>query len=245
MISRATAPRQPRLVILATVFGAHMLLLALFLQQRNVAPRVAPPGAIGIITVATPPVARNAPPPMPLPTKIPAVTVPLNVPVSNASLAPTDATEGTAGTCALLGEMSQALLADSIVLDAIRRAPPETRSLADAVVVWNAGWVQAAGIDAPLGPVRVLVEQALLASEDRCLDEPLAGPRLLAIPNGDRTMFLVFGSGAWTWRQVLVSASAVSQDRQSPTVPSAGSRPVTTLSHSSSARTQDGTKPPT
>lgn len=221
MIIRTSTPRGHRLAILATVFGLHVILLALFLQQRSARVPTTESTAIGLIAIAALPPAASTPPPIPLPTKIASTSEPRPVSVSVAPSTSVEATTGAAGACSTLADVGTALLADPVVLDAIRRAPPETRSLADAVVVWNADWVEAAATpEAPLGPVRDLVQNALLASEDRCLDEALAGPRLMAIPNGDRTMFLVFGSGNWTWRQLVTPAPALVDGRPvAPIVP--------------------------
>ena len=57
-----------------------------------------------------------------------------------------------------------------------------------------------------LGPARSVVERSLESIDDSCLDAPIAGPRLVPLPDGERTMFLVFGSGAWTWRELTASA---------------------------------------
>lgn len=55
-----------------------------------------------------------------------------------------------------------------------------------------------------------MVEQTLSLVEDGCLDEPIAGPRLvpIAVPDGQGTMFLVFGSGNWTWRELVADPAA-------------------------------------
>lgn len=220
MIARNTAPRGQRLTVLGAVFAAHVLLLIFFLQQRLSVPPPVAPVVIGLIAIATPPAAAVAskPPPLSVPAKLAVAVDP--VPISIApDLVPKSA-PGMAGACSTLGDISAALLADPVALEAIRLAPPETRSVADAVVVWSAGWA-ASTIDpaAPLAPVRALVESFLLASEDRCLDEALAGPRLMAIPDGERTMFLVFGSGVWTWRQLVTPDPLVSNAIAGSAVP--------------------------
>ena len=81
-------------------------------------------------------------------------------------------------------------------------------------VMWNAGRSNAAStVDSPLGPARAIVELSLNSVEDGCLDEQIAGPRLIPVPvpDGQSTMFLVFGSGTWTWRE-LVADPVFAQD---------------------------------
>lgn len=84
----------------------------------------------------------------------------------------------------------------------------ETRSIAEAIIIWNAGWsAAAASMDSPLAPARSALEQTLIGISDGCLDEQVAGPRLVPIPAGSNgTMFLVIGSGLWRWRDLTRDA---------------------------------------
>ena len=112
----------------------------------------------------------------------------------------TGATEG----CATLDLINKAIVANPAAVAAVLTSPLESRSIADAVVLWNNGWISnASATDAPLGPARLAVEQILFSLDPKCLDEPIAGPRLVPIPAGSGTMFLVIGSGNWSWRQLL------------------------------------------
>ncbi len=111
---------------------------------------------------------------------------------------------GAAGGCATFDLVVKSLTAEPTVVAGVVSTPPERRSIAGAVVIWNAGWSDTASAPGePLGPARVVIEQNLRSVPDMCLDEPVAGPRLVPIPEGDRTMFLAIGSGNWTWRQLL------------------------------------------
>lgn len=219
MIIRTTTPRRHRLAILATVFALHILLLAIFLRQHSTPPSKTPPAAIGLIAIAAQLPAPSQAAPISLRTKLTLA----RKPPTKESMAPTTQGDGVNGAtiaCATLDAITNNLIADPLVLDVIHRAPPETRSIADAIVMWNAGWLASAqGVDTPLGPVRALVEQTLAASDARCLDEPVMGPRLVPIPNGDRTMYLVFGSGTWTWRDLVAAPPSGIAD---PTIPAAG-----------------------
>lgn len=111
-----------------------------------------------------------------------------------------------AEACPTLDAITKALIADRAAVDQVLAAPPETRSIADAIIVWNSDWSAATTtVDAPLGEVRAAVLQSLGETADHCLDEPIAGPRLIPIPAGSGTVFLVFGSGNWRWRQLLTN----------------------------------------
>lgn len=195
-------PRAERVTVLAAAAALHLGLLALLVSVGSLSPTPAKPLAAMTMVAITPDRANGQPPPPALPSRI---AEPQRVsrdlmfsdqPDANAT--------GAAGACATLPLVTQALIANPAALAAVLGAPPESRSIADAVVLWNAGWAVAASApDAPLAPARAIVEQSLRALPDACLDEPIAGPRLVPVPNGDRTMFIAIGSGIWSWRQLV------------------------------------------
>lgn len=189
-----------------TVAVLHALLLALVFASRNKAPDVVvEPGALSLVSIARDLPAELPPPPPVLPSKVvdeikrlteQALTI---NPDSQTVAAPS-------GACATLDLVTEALVADPLAVDAVVQSPPETRSIAEAIVMWNAGWSHAASTaDSPLSRPRAVVEQSLDTVETGCLDEQITGPRLIPIPvqEGQRTMFLVFGSGSWTWRELI------------------------------------------
>lgn len=111
-------------------------------------------------------------------------------------------------SCEILGTVGKAIVDDPAAVDAIVHAPAETRSIADAIVIWNMGWSAAAQeTGAPLEPVRANVLATLHAVPEDCLSSTVSGPRLVPVPNGDRTVFLVFGSGDWSWKSLMDPAS--------------------------------------
>ena len=206
MVHRAAPPRHQRVAVLATVFALHAALIALFLFQR---PKMTSPevkrSTVAMVAIDAEQPAAAKPPPPTLPAKLADTFKPLvefSIPADTES----DAPAGATGVCSMSGVVLDALLLDPAAIDAIRRAPPETRSVAEAVVIWNEGWNPAAiDLAAPLGIVRATIERSLSGISDGCLDEPVAGPDLLPIPDGTGTgtIFLVFGSGSWTWRALL------------------------------------------
>ena len=60
-----------------------------------------------------------------------------------------------------------------------------------------------ASADDPVGELPLSKRELRELAEWNATDEPIAGPRLIPVPDGERTMFVVLGSGAWTWRQLV------------------------------------------
>ncbi len=205
MAHTANIPRPQRAGALVTVIVLHALLLAFFLATRGPAPLPAQmPGSLTIVSVADESAATPPPPPR-LPSEVVLEDVVELAELALAAETDPNATAASASGCAALDTITKAILADPVAVAAVLRAPPETRSIAEAIVVWNSGWTDyTATVGAPLEPVRAAVRQSLGSIDEGCLDEPVLGPRLVPIPAGSGTMFLVFGSGIWTWRQLIV-----------------------------------------
>ncbi len=190
MAHEANLPPAKRLKALATVVALHAALLFLALAIRVTIP---PPPKVSSMSV----IALNAapaPPAAPVPPKsLSKLLEELRPPPTPAPPNEVNASGAPAIGCTTLDGVAQALLANPVAVSSVLNAPPETRSIAEAIVIWNAGWSEAATtVDAPLAPVRESVRQTLAEADDACLDEQLAGPRLVPIPAGDGTMFLVF-----------------------------------------------------
>ncbi|MCY7399013.1 MAG: hypothetical protein LH466_09300 [Sphingomonas bacterium] len=184
----------------------HAVLIAFFLLSSARMPEtVKPTTTIALIAINAERPAAAKPPPPALPAKIADTFKPITE-LSIPSDSDVDAPAGATGACSTQGAVLDALLSDPVVVETVRHSPPETRSIAKAIVIWNEGWSPAAiAFDSPLGPVRANIEQSLGKIAGHCLDEPVAGPRLLPIPDGtdNGALFLVFGSGNWAWRALL------------------------------------------
>lgn len=222
MIHRSTPPRAQRIGVMAIVVVMHIsVFVAVLLGRSSLPVAVTRAGAMAVISVSADAAAQSRPPPS-LATKFADQSRPVSAP-SAISDPNSRAVAGPIGGCATLNVVAKALVADQAAIMSVINSPPETRSIAEAVVIWNAGWSNAAGsLDAPLGPVRTVVEQSLETVDDSCLDSPIAGPRLVPIPDGDQTMFLAFGSGNWTWRELVTDPAA----RQSPAATDAPVRSI-------------------
>jgi hypothetical protein len=212
MVDRIIRTRTQRLAVLAFVVALHLLAIVLVMLVRGATmqaptPPVGAPLSVQLIKAEAK--APSPPPPQTLPSKIvklvrPMVKAPPAVETTAAATAP------GAGGCSTLQTVSAAMLADPDVLAAVHASPPETRSIADAIMLWNAQWVDAAPAqDGPLTVVRSSIETSLRAVDPICLEEKLVGPRLIPIPAGELTTFLVIGSGEWTWQDLLLAQPPV------------------------------------
>jgi hypothetical protein len=191
-----------RLRALALVTAAHAMLIAWLVSLAPAA--TAPPAAATLIVesvpAAEPPTPDAYPPPhFPEPLAF-AEPTPPELPAEPADTGLVD----TESACAPQEAVAAALADDSDARAAAARTPAELRSITGAVILWNTGWSEAAaGADAPLARVRLVVEAALSRLPEPCLAMPVAGPRLLPIPGERETMFLVFGSGEWRWADLV------------------------------------------
>lgn len=210
-LSALTGPERAVVFAGAVVFHAGLLALLLSVSPEATIPD-ARSGVMSLIQVA-PLAARSKPPPPVLPSNIgderPVVAKEIAAEIESGEAG---ATEG----CATLDLINKAIVSDPAAVTAVLASPRESRSVSEAVILWNNGWIgYAAGANAPLAPARAVVEQNLSSLGPECLDEVIVGPRLVAIPAGSGTMFLVIGSGAWTWRQLLDRSNAIAAGKES------------------------------
>lgn len=214
MERRAAQPGQQRIVVLAMVLVLHGAFLLLMLQRASPGIPEIKRSAISIISIDAERPAAAKPPPLALPAKVANTFKPLTE-FSLSDAVESDAPPGATGACSTPQVVLDALLLDQVALDALRNSPPETRSVAEAVVMWNEGWTPFALNDvSPLRAVRINIERSLASLEDACLDEPVTGPRLLPVPDATEqgTILIVLGSGVWTWRRLINAPPMMSTD---------------------------------
>lgn len=201
MTYAADVPRNRRAATLAAVMGAHVGIILLIVAARHPPIVQVKPQSVTVLSLAHEQTAA-APPPS-LPSKRPPERRVIAAP-SVSTMPEASVTEASSSGCSTLEEVSKAIVADPAAVAAVVQAPTDTRSVADAIVIWNAGWSEPTeAVDGPLEPVRRVVVQNLSGLDEQCLDEPIVGPRFIPVPQGDRTLFLVFGSGAWNWKQLV------------------------------------------
>ncbi len=128
-----------------------------------------------------------------------------------ADIAPVSAPTGPiGGACDLTNPVQTVLQADPDVRAQLPTIPADQRTAANAIVVWNAGWLHAddAAAKSAYAAIRTAVAGAVLAAPDACRAQVQSGPRLVFLTDShNRTTVLALGSGQWTWQQVADTAS--------------------------------------
>lgn len=201
--------RVKRAIVLLSVLAAHGLLVLLLVLSRRVPEAVRVPTSLQLLSLndtpgipAKPVAARSVTPDPPKPTPVPAPTsAPPSPTTGVAAAGVVGASVGVDGGCAMAAAIGRAIEADSPAVAALLALPPDVRTSADAVMIWNSGWLSAPATDGTDGllPVRKVIEQVFAASEPQCVDAPMTGPQFIPVSVSDRTMMLVVGSGNWTW----------------------------------------------
>lgn len=196
------SPRE-RIAAVGLVITIHVVLaMLLLIVGRTTHPRVIAVEGMTLVSIGQDHPSHVRPPPPKLLQKPSPKQAPLSPPTP---LSEKDSVAGppSAG-CATLASLTNRLLTDPAAAAAILNAPPESQSIAGAVVLWNAGWPTTASTpDAPLGAARAAIERVLEEGPPSCLDEQINGPRFVPIPDGERTIMVVLGSGQWTWHDML------------------------------------------
>lgn len=192
-----------RILSLSAGIALNLAALAMLIWLRGPVPSKGqdPGGSVISVSLASAPVTTNR-----LPMAVSKLRrqnfARLAVPAEPASTAASP--DGTSTDCPIAEDIAKGIVADPVALDAILHAPAEIRSVADAIVVWNLVWAPAAAdLQSPLGSVRSNVMATLRSASEDCLSPIVSGPRLIAIPDGERTMILVFGSGDWSWQSLV------------------------------------------
>lgn len=113
---------------------------------------------------------------------------------------------GTSGECELAASVRQALEQNVEARTALARIPPPSRSVANAVMLWDGEWIAAERVGGPaaLGAVRKAIAEALDRSSAECRARIEPGPVFLIVNGAPETIVLALGSGAWRWSDLLV-----------------------------------------
>lgn len=132
--------------------------------------------------------------------------------------APAAMVAGTAGSaggagadCPLETLLGAALQADPVARVALARIPRPSRSVANAVMMWDGRWVADARVGGlpAIDAVRGAIAAVLRAAPPGCADRVVLGPvfvpvNVFAPTRGDTgTIVLALGSGAWRWPDML------------------------------------------
>ena len=187
-----------RALVWPVVALAHAAVLGVALFGPVAAAPAPPVAALTLIAVAAPAV---APPTLP-PIVEPVILTPVAAP--EFAVEPVAATE-TAG-CELASDIETALRQNLRVPVAVSLIPAKARSVANSLILWNGHWIsaEAVGGDAALLPIQRIVRDRISNAPAGCRAATIVGPRLLMVPDGSGMIVLAFGSGVWSWSQLLV-----------------------------------------
>lgn len=211
--SFGSKPVESRLAILLAVVALHFgIIVMLFLTKPSVRPQQKR-GALSVFALAASIV--------PSAKKIPEPVIPVNeiamIPSPAEAHAEQQSADGNPDgkVCSPLDEVTSQLASDPIVPLAINRVARSDRSISEAIVMWNAEWSVAAATDeSPLAEVRNRIIQILESLPPECLASPVIGPRLIAIPEKGYTTLLAFGSGEWSWQQLIALPDDLSSSQK-------------------------------
>lgn len=194
-----------RRLVLPALLLAHAGVLALAVTDGPTG--FAPAAAAAIMVTAVPAPTLSAVPPQDPVLREVIAQVDLPIFETAAPVArpvPVAAASGAAG-CAVADVVQAALRSSGPVRQALDRMPRDARSVADAVQLWNGHWVDAATIGGPaaLDPIRTAVDIAVRAAPETCREAGIAGPQLIFVAADGGTRVLAFGSGMWSWAQLM------------------------------------------
>lgn len=133
--------------------------------------------------------------------------------------APTIPQMTVAGTgCGLSDTVQTALRSSPGVQGALALMPADARSVADAALLWDGRWIDArvVGGNAALVPIQNAVAAVVRAAATDCRNATITGPRLIYVSTAGGTRVLAFGSGSWTWSQVLGDSAPASAAAAAP-----------------------------
>lgn len=113
---------------------------------------------------------------------------------------------GAGGDCPLAASVRQVLEQNVEARTALARIPPPSRSVANAVMLWDGEWIAAERVGGPaaLSAVRKAIAEALDRSSAECRARIEPGPVFLIVNGAPETIVLALGSGAWRWSDLLV-----------------------------------------
>lgn len=216
-------PRCRTSVILASAI-AHALVFLIFLD-RNVPVRPEASSVVmvslapGFAPVSSPQVTASSartvagpvqPPPPPTPDIAPRFipqesTDTIDPHAEAVALAVASAASAAPGqTCAMTAWLQGALQENPSIQNVLPMIPRPARSVANAMMLWNAGWVDP-DVRAQLGvdALREALTAGIEAAPEACRMQVIRGPELITLVVGDDATVLAIGSGEWRWQDLL------------------------------------------
>lgn len=138
---------------------------------------------------------------------------------ANDSIALAVAGAAAAGkSCDISIWLQSALQNDARVQAAFAQMPRKTRSVANALMLWDQGWVRAEPAAAPgVREIADAVASGVRAAPEACRTALVRGPELITLNIGDETVVVAIGSGQWTWQSLLEPKAAAGSAAPAPT----------------------------
>ena len=202
----APEPRGRRAAIFMAVVAFHICIIVLLVLASHAVQPQQNQGSMSVFALAASP----SPPAIQIPDPVIPVEAVVMISSPAEALAEQQSAEGDpdGDVCSPLDEVTSKLASDPLVPLAISRVARSDRSISEAIVMWNEEWSEASATqNAPLSEVRSRVLSILEGLPPECLAAPVTGPRLIAIPEQGYTTFLAFGSGEWSWQQLVEPAN--------------------------------------
>lgn len=114
------------------------------------------------------------------------------------------ASQAGARSCQLTTWLQSALQANADVQADLRTIPRPARSVANAVMIWDGGWV-APRVEAAQGyaSLRSALIRGVQAAPADCRAQLVRGPEFMTLGNGPDSFVLAVGSGEWRWGDLL------------------------------------------
>lgn len=190
-------------LLFTSVLLAHLVIIVLLVISRHAVPSPEKQGNLSVFSLSAAPSQPS------IPIKAPVIVQdikPISTTPAEAFAEQQQSAEGDpeGEVCSPIDAVTTQLKNDPTVPAEINMVPRADRSISEAIVVWNAEWSNTAiAEDAPLWNVRDRIESTLAELPLECLETPVAGPRLIPIVIDGSTTFLAFGSGQWTWQQLI------------------------------------------
>ena len=122
--------------------------------------------------------------------------------VTTWSLAPNAGAPGT--NCPLVSSFRDALQLDLKTQAALAQIPRASRSVANAVMLWDGGWIVPEGSDpVRMTSVRLAIAEIISGFSEACRSQTNFGPLFVPVDGKTGTIVLALGSGAWRWADLV------------------------------------------
>lgn len=120
--------------------------------------------------------------------------------------------------CPLAGTLRDALQRDAAVQASLARIPQRSRSVANAVMLWDGQWIDASRVGgaATIALVQGVIALNLLNASEACRTQVISGPVFLPVESRSGALVLALGSGEWRWADLLAETPPSGSEVPSP-----------------------------